>query len=71
MEILYVIVGIIVGIAIHKVFDIFTSIVGLIEVDHNTGLCNIRITSDELSDVKNKKAIFKLNHNAIISREEQ
>lgn len=44
---------------------------GVIDVDHNTEQCRFRITSAELSDRRTKKAIFKVNHDAKISREEQ
>lgn len=44
---------------------------GVVDIDHNTQQCIFRITSDELSDRRVKKAVFKINHNAKISREEQ
>ena len=44
--------------------------VGVIEVDHQTEQCKIRITSNDLSNRKIKKAVFKVNHDAKISREE-
>lgn len=44
---------------------------GIIEVDHDTGQCKVRITSAELADFKTKKAVFKVKHDAKISREEQ
>ena len=44
---------------------------GIIEVDHNTEQCKIRITSAELSNRKTKKVIFTVNHDARISRENQ
>lgn len=44
---------------------------GVIEVDHDTGQCKVRITSAELADFRTKKAVFKVTHDAKISREEQ
>ena len=43
---------------------------GVIDIDHSTQQCKFRISSADLSDRKTKKAVFKINHEAIISRDE-
>ena len=72
MEFLFLIGGMIIGI----VFTLLVTkreskIYGIVDIDHNSGLCRFHITSSELSDRRNTKAIFRINHNAAISREEQ
>ena len=63
--------GLLGGFISAAIFDIRHKTHGVIEVDHDTGQCKVRITSAELSDYKTKKAIFKVTHDAKISREEQ
>ena len=63
--------GAIGGILYEKIKGIHYETCGYIDVDHNNGMCKVRITSDELDNRKVKKAVFKINHDAIISREEQ
>lgn len=63
--------GAIIGIIASKWLENHTKTHGVIDVDHNTEQCTFRITSTELSDRKTKKAVFVINHDARISREEQ
>ena len=44
---------------------------GVIDVDSRNNLCQVHIISAELSNPKVKTAIFVVNHNADLSREEQ
>lgn len=44
---------------------------GVIEVDHDTGMCRVRIASDGLQDKTCKTATFVVEHDAMISRNEQ
>lgn len=44
---------------------------GIIEVDHDTKQCKIHMISEDLLSRKTKKAIFVIDHDAAISREEQ
>lgn len=44
---------------------------GIIDVDHKNQACSIRVTSEDLINRKNKKAVFLINHEATLSREEQ
>ena len=48
----------------HKIY-------GVIEVDHRNNLCVARLTSNDLAERRPKKVMFKVNHNANLSREEQ
>lgn len=71
MELLIFIGGVALGIISVTLFKRKDKIYGIVEVDHSTEMCKFRITSDELSNRKNKKAVFKIEHEANISREEQ
>ncbi len=68
---LYFIGGLIVGILIMTIINIRKTIYGIIDVDTKTGMCGVRISSSELANPKYKKVMFKINHDADISREEQ
>ena len=75
VTILYLLLGIIIGIFISIIFIYFknkhSKVAGLIEVDIQSNLCKFQITSTELSDLKTKKAMFKVVHDVDLSREEQ
>lgn len=71
MELLIFLGGAIVGVIVDKFISIFSKTYGVIEVDHNSKGCKVLISSDDLLNRKNKKAIFSINHNANFSREEQ
>lgn len=64
---LAVIGGFIVGFSFSKSKKIH----GIIDVDHKNQSCSIRVTTDDLVNRKNKKAVFLINHDATLSREEQ
>lgn len=71
MEIIYVIGGVIIGLIIAKIFRDNERIHGVVHVDHETEQCVFSLTSNDLSDRKKKIAVFVINHDAKISREEQ
>jgi uncharacterized membrane-anchored protein YhcB (DUF1043 family) len=75
VTILYLLLGIIIGIFISIIFihfkNKYSKVAGLIEVDIQSNLCKFQITSTELSDLKTKKAMFKVVHDVDLSREEQ
>lgn len=71
MELIFLVVGFALGCIITLLIKSRCKIYGVIEVDHRTQQCRFRITSDELSDRKNTKAIFDVKHDVIISQEEQ
>ena len=67
MTILFIILGILIGLLLSQF--IFGKYVGIIEVDHKTKLCKIRITSADLDNKHCKKVIFKVVHTANIRDE--
>ena len=71
MEFIFFAGGVIVGTVVTTIFKNSKRTCGIIEVDHSNNLCKVHITSAELSDRKTKKAIFKIDHEANISQEEQ
>lgn len=71
MEIVYLIAGIIIGIIAMKILQRNERIHGIVHVDHNTEQCIFSINSDQLTNRDKKIAVFVINHNADISREEQ
>lgn len=70
MELIIFAGGIVAGIAMTKLFEYRKKTLGIIDVDHHNGLCNVRLTSSELEKRSVKKAVFDINHNANLSREE-
>lgn len=69
---IYMGIGLILGAVIILIIDHRDKkIYGVIDIDHNTELCKFHISSDELGNRRNTKAIFIINHEASISREEQ
>ena len=62
----YWLFGIIIGIALSMVFinirNRNATVAGIIEVDIQSNLCKFHITSTELSNLKTKKAMFKVVH---------
>lgn len=58
--------GIIMGacgmIIFYNIRNRHSTIAGLIEVDIRSNLCKFHVTSTELSDLKTKKAMFKVVH---------
>lgn len=71
MNFIFFIGGMVLGIISTFIFKSRERIHGIVHVDHNTDQCIFSITSDQLSDRKKKIAVFMINHNAKISREEQ
>lgn len=71
MEFIFLIVGFTIGLIVSSVFGRGKNVYGSIDVDPTNGLCRVRATSDEIANPKKKRAIFIINHNAEISRDEQ
>lgn len=67
--------GVVAGISISVIFTYFknrhSKIAGLIEVDDQSNLCKVHVTSTELANQKTKKVLFNVVHNVDLSREEQ
>lgn len=71
MEILIFLGGVILGVISTLIFKSRERIHGIVHVDHDTEQCIFSITSDQLSKRDKKIAVFMINHDATISREEQ
>jgi len=71
MNLLFFIMGMLLGITIMKIRRDRERIHGIIHIDHETEQCIFSITSKELSDRKKKIAVFMINHDADISSEKQ
>lgn len=71
MELIFLLIGLALGCIITLLIKSRCKIYGVIEVDHRTQQCRFRITSDELSDRRNTKAVFDVRHDGNISQEEQ
>ena len=71
MSILIFVLGFVLGVIIMLIHRSNERIHGVVDIDHNTKQCKFHITSAELSDSSKKIAVFVINHNAEISREEQ
>lgn len=71
MEFIFFIGGIILGVIFTLIYKSRERIHGIVHVDHNTDQCIFSITSNRLSNRNKKIAVFMINHDAKISREEQ
>lgn len=71
INILLLICGFIAGFVIKMIIDAHRTAIGVIDVDHRTEMCRVKITSSDLSKIQCKTALFRVNHNAKISRDEQ
>lgn len=69
--ILIFLAGVVLGIIGSLIYRNRERIHGVIHIDHNTEQCVFNITSTDLSDRSKKIAVFMINHDAEISREEQ
>jgi hypothetical protein len=71
LYILIFLIGFTCGVVFTIIFKRIKEVHGMIDIDQSTGLCRFRITSDKLANNKKKYAIFKIDHNAEISRDER
>lgn len=75
MEILIFLGGMIVGFIITTIYknqkNARERIHGIVHIDHSTEQCIFSVTSSELTNRDKKIAVFVINHDANISREEQ
>ncbi len=67
MYIILLVVGILIGIRIRSVMNRNERVVGVVQIDHETGLCRFLITKEQLSDLKCNKVLFTVEHNAVIT----
>lgn len=71
MEFIFVLVGFVLGTLLTKASKFRERTYGDIDIDEKTGLCRVRLNSDELSNPKIKHAILVVHHGIDISRDEQ
>ena len=71
MGLIFFLAGILLGVLCTIVYKSRERIHGIVHIDHDTEQCTFSLTSDQLSNHKHKIAVFYINHNAKISREEQ
>jgi hypothetical protein len=64
------IIGLLIGLFIMIIAYKKQTTYGEIDVDHYSGLVNFKADSTEVSKLYNKRIIFKINHNSVISRDE-
>ena len=70
MEFIFFVIGLVIGFIAAKLLKPKEKTCGIIGIDPVTGLCRIRVTNDILSNNKTKKAIFDVDHNAVVEDEE-
>lgn len=63
-------IGFILGIEKKKNEDRNQKVTGVVQIDHQTGLCRFFITDTTLSDPKCKKIIFSVEHDAKITEQD-
>ena len=71
MELLFIVAGIIIGFTLSWIRRGRERIHGVVHVDHKNNQCAFSIRSEDLANPKKKIAVFVINHNADLSREEQ
>jgi len=71
MEFIFLIIGFILGIIFSLIKRRSYEAHGQIDIDPITGLCRFKITTNKIANPHKKYAIFKISHNAEISRDEQ
>lgn len=69
-SIVLLLMGIIIGIVVRKIIEKRHKVIGVVQVDHETGLCKFCITSEDLANIKCKKVLLNVDHNAIITEQE-
>ena len=67
---LFFILVVIVGTIILKIVNNSRIVTGIVQIDHETGLCRFKITNETLSNPKCQRVIFDVQHDAKISDED-
>lgn len=71
MEFIFLLGGVLLGVILTLIYKSRERIHGVVHVDHNTKQTVFEITSGQLTKCNKKIAVFYIDHNAQISREEQ
>ena len=73
MDIIYIIIlgiGVFIGIGIRSHIGRDEMAIGVVQIDHETGLCRFLVDKDTLSDIHCRKVVFKVEHDAVIEHED-
>lgn len=62
MIIIFLVIGVIIGITSTLIFTRRNTIYGVVQVNHTDQLCGVLLNSEEVMDRKIRKAILKVNH---------
>lgn len=63
-------IGILFGVIFKSAMENKEKVTGVVQIDHNSGLCRFKITNEELSNPKCKKVQFIVDHNATITEDD-
>lgn len=55
------------GVIFRAIWDDRKKVTGVVQIDHNSGLCRISVRDEQLSNSKCKKVIFIVEHDAVIT----
>lgn len=71
MDYLLILLGVAIGIFVHKIYiEYVKSVHGYIIIDHSTNECIVKLCSDEMLKRTKDQAILYINHDGDFSREE-
>ena len=68
--ILLFIAGIIIGMMTQHDLEKRHTVIGVVQIDHETGLCRFWITKDDLSNPKCKRVVCEVQHDAKITEQD-
>lgn len=69
VPIIFFVLGFIIGRILIKIANNRIQVTGVVQIDHQSGLCRFRVENETLSDLKCKKVVFRVDHNAIINED--
>lgn len=69
VPIIFFVLGFIIGQILIKISVGKERVTGVVQIDHSSGLCRFRVEDETLSDLKCKKVVFRVDHNAIINED--
>lgn len=55
------------GVIFRAIWDDRKKVTGVVQIDHNSGLCRFCVTNEQLSNPKCKKVVFIIEHDAVIT----
>ncbi len=69
VPIIFFILGFVIGRIAIKIAINRISVTGVVQIDHQSGLCRFRVENENLSNLNCKKVVFRVDHNAIINED--